>query len=56
MTSETRYPSQSMKAISYPSPPWRRRMAGKIAEYALKELRGDDMREQRMKIARHELI
>jgi 4-hydroxybenzoyl-CoA reductase subunit beta len=38
------------------SPPWRRRMAGKIAEYALKELRGDDMREQRFKIARHELI
>lgn len=38
------------------SPPWRRKMAGRIAEYALKELRGDDMREQRFKIARHELL
>ena len=38
------------------SPPWRRKVVGRIAEYALKELRGDDMREQRMKIARHELM
>ena len=38
------------------SPPWRRKMTGKIAEYALQELRGDDMREQRFKIAQHELI
>lgn len=38
------------------SPSWRRKVVGKIAEYALKELRGDDMREQRFKIARHELV
>ena len=38
------------------SPPWRRKVVGKIAEYALRELRGDDMRAQRFKIARHELV
>ena len=37
------------------SPPWRRKVVGRIAAYALQELRGDDMREQRIKIARHEL-
>lgn len=38
------------------SPTWRRKVVDRIAVYALKELRGDDMREQRVKIARHELI
>jgi 4-hydroxybenzoyl-CoA reductase subunit beta len=35
------------------SPSWRKRAIVRIASYALQELRGDDMSEQRRKIARH---
>ena len=31
---------------------WRKEVADDFAAYALRELRGDDMREQRLKIAR----
>jgi 4-hydroxybenzoyl-CoA reductase subunit beta len=34
---------------------WRKRMATEMVGYALRELRGDDMREQRRRIARHAL-
>jgi CO/xanthine dehydrogenase FAD-binding subunit len=32
---------------------WRKEVAGEFVGYALKELRGDDMREIRLRIARH---
>ncbi|MBT7951184.1 MAG: 4-hydroxybenzoyl-CoA reductase [Gammaproteobacteria bacterium] len=35
------------------NPAWRKRAIIRIATYALQELRGDDMSEQRLKIARH---
>ncbi|MGE0362001.1 MAG: xanthine dehydrogenase family protein subunit M [Vicinamibacterales bacterium] len=35
---------------------WRKRMARALAGYALRELRGDDMRETRMKLARQPLM
>jgi CO/xanthine dehydrogenase FAD-binding subunit len=35
---------------------WRKRMTKFFVSYALKELRGDDMRAQRLKISRQELI
>jgi CO/xanthine dehydrogenase FAD-binding subunit len=34
---------------------WRKRVAGEFVAYALRELRGDDMREVRRRMARHEL-
>ena len=34
---------------------WRKRVASEFVTYALRELRGDDMREQRVRIARHSL-
>lgn len=37
------------------SPAWRKRVITRFATYALQELRGDDMREQRRKIAGHAL-
>jgi 4-hydroxybenzoyl-CoA reductase subunit beta len=37
------------------APNWRKRAIVRIAGYALRELRGDDMREQRRSIARHVL-
>ncbi len=35
---------------------WRKRMTKFFVTYALKELRGDDMRAQRLKISRQELL
>jgi hypothetical protein len=35
---------------------WRKRVSRQFATYALRELRGDDMREQRIRIARHSLM
>ena len=35
------------------APSWRKKVVVRIASYALQELRGDDMSEQRQKIARH---
>ncbi|MFT5132308.1 MAG: 4-hydroxybenzoyl-CoA reductase subunit beta [Gammaproteobacteria bacterium] len=37
------------------APAWRKKAIVKIASYALQDLRGDDMSEQRLKIARHVL-
>ena len=34
---------------------WRKRMAAEMVGYALRELRGDDVRELRRRIARHTL-
>ena len=34
---------------------WRKRVAGEFVTWALRELRGDDMRAQRLRIARHDL-
>jgi 4-hydroxybenzoyl-CoA reductase subunit beta len=34
---------------------WRKRLAAEFVSYALRELRGDDMREHRRRIARHAL-
>ena len=34
---------------------WRKRVAAAFVTYALREVRGDDMRETRRRIARHEL-
>ncbi len=34
---------------------WRKRVAGEFVGYALRELRGDDMRETRRRIARYDL-
>jgi len=38
------------------APHWRKKTVPYIARYALRELRGDDMREEREKIARHQLV
>jgi hypothetical protein len=32
---------------------WRKDVSAQFASYALRELRGDDMRETRLRIARH---
>ena len=34
---------------------WRKKVAGEFVGYALRELRGDDMRETRIRIAQHDL-
>jgi hypothetical protein len=34
---------------------WRKRVAARFVTYALREVRGDDMREQRITVARHAL-
>ena len=34
---------------------WRKRVTAEFVSYALRELRGDDMRAQRASIARHSL-
>ena len=36
-------------------PPWRKQVIPNFVGYALRELRGDDMREKRLSIARHAL-